>query len=55
MALNGLDVIRQLDQRHIDMAISWFAAVPEALVAPSCWRRATSSSFAAVIRSQPVK
>src|ERR1700722_540942 len=27
--LNGLDVIRQLDERHLDMAISWFAAVPE--------------------------
>jgi DNA-binding transcriptional LysR family regulator len=27
--LNGLDVIRQLDERHIDIAISWFAAVPE--------------------------
>jgi DNA-binding transcriptional LysR family regulator len=31
VSLNGLDVIRQLDERRVDMAISWFAAVPERL------------------------
>jgi DNA-binding transcriptional LysR family regulator len=31
VSLNGLDVIRQLDERRIDMAIAWFAAVPERL------------------------
>jgi DNA-binding transcriptional LysR family regulator len=29
VAVNGLDVIRQLDDGRIDMAIAWFAAVPE--------------------------
>ena len=31
VSLNGLDVIRQLDERRVDMAIAWFAAVPERL------------------------